>query len=85
MSLIAFFKVMNNEIANMVEEHDRKLKDIADQEADGEVLSDADFEVCIRTKFYRLLTDSYLQAILFERKANEKACTDNTHSIVTVF
>lgn len=47
MSLISFFKVMNNEIANMVEEHDRKLKDIANQEADGEVLSDADFEVSV--------------------------------------
>jgi hypothetical protein len=48
--LLLFFKQLNDSIANLVTEHRENLRAIADSQADGDELQDADYEVRLPTK-----------------------------------
>ena len=45
-ALMFYFKQMNTVIKDLVQEHESQLKMIAQDQARGEELSDADFEAC---------------------------------------
>jgi hypothetical protein len=44
--LLAFFAMLNTKIGAMIDEHESELKKIAVDQAGGEELQEADFEVC---------------------------------------
>jgi hypothetical protein len=48
-----YFKQMNTVIKDLVQEHESQLKMIAQDQARGEELSDADFEACNQSPFYQ--------------------------------
>lgn len=45
-SLMSYFEKMNSTITEMVDEHEKGLKSIAADQANGVEISKADFEVC---------------------------------------